>query len=62
MKTALTKDKAIATAKAVFASEVMRAERKQKDDRNRNADQPKQDGAHDDRLLLVRPWVRMARR
>ncbi|MFL6851251.1 MAG: hypothetical protein ACJ8EH_10395 [Sphingomicrobium sp.] len=40
----------------------MRAEREQKDDRHGNADQPKQDGAHDDRLLLVRPWVRMARR
>jgi hypothetical protein len=33
---------------------MMGAERQQQDDRDRNADQPKQDGAHDDRLLLAR--------
>jgi hypothetical protein len=32
----------------------MRAERKQKNDRNGNADQPKQHGAHNVRLLLAR--------
>lgn len=33
---------------------MMGAERQQQDDRDRNSDQPKQDGAHNNRLLLAR--------
>lgn len=36
---------------------MVRAERQQQDDRDRNTDQPKQDGAHDFRLLLTRSGI-----
>lgn len=38
----------------VAGSKMMRAERQQQDDGDRNADQPKQDGTHTFRLVLAR--------